>query len=469
MIINLGSQTIRMADAARILNGLYTGPEKSFKNICTDSREADKDSLFVAIRGENVDGHNYIRNVIEAGCKCVLCEKLIPGCEDHSLVVPDSVEALSRLAHAHKNMCGFRTIGITGSVGKTTTKEFVYATLKNSFRTEKTEENHNSVIGMPLDLLRMSPETEVAVLEMGMSARGEISRLSACAEPEIAMITNIGSSHVGMLGSRENIFQAKMEIVQGMLPGGHLVLNGDEPLFYDLKKSEYKPVYVGMDNKNSDIFAENIRYELGHTTIDLNWMGTKVSDIRIPIMGAPGVYAAMYAFAAGYYMGLDSETICAGVRQYASVGMRQHIEEEKGVTLIEDCYNASPESMRAAMDILNIVRGNHYKRRRIAVLGDMLELGRRSPEFHYDVGRYAAGCSDMLLTFGKEAEYIAEGARSAGMAKEHVRVNNDQNDIEKTGRELISLLNPGDVVLFKASRGIREERVISYVKENYAV
>ena len=469
MKIELGSRNFGMAETARIIGALYTGIDRSFKNICTDSREVDKDSLFVAIVGEVVDGHNYIPQAVEAGCRCILCEKIVPGYEPYSLLVRDSVYALSVLAHAHKEACGLRTIGITGSVGKTTTKEFVYAALNPYFKTEKTEENHNSIIGMPLDLLRMKPETELAVLEMGMSARGEISRLSCCANPEIAMITNIGSSHVGMLGSRENIYQAKIEIVQGMLPGGHLILNGDEPMFAELKGSEFNPIYVGTENRASDIFAENITYELGRTTFDLNWMGQKVCGVQIPTTGKPGLYAAMYAFAAGYLMNLRSEQIKKGVLNYASVGMRQRIEEEKGVTLIEDCYNASPESMRAAMDILNIIHGTQKKRRRIAVLGDMLELGNRSPEFHYEVGRYAANCSDMLMTFGKEAEYIAEGAKSAGMSHNQIRINNDQNDIEKTGRELVSVLNPGDVVLFKASRGIREERVISFVKANYAV
>ena len=460
---------MHLSDAARIAGGSYHGPDRQFHNICTDSREADADSLFVALRGETTDGHKYIPNVIQAGCTCVLCEEILPGFEAYSVRVRNTVQALGALASAHREDLNVRTIGVTGSVGKTTTKEYIYAVLSGSMKTEKTEANHNSVIGMPLDLLRMRPGTEAAVLEMGMSAMGEIRALSGIGKPSIAMITNIGTSHEGMLGSRENIFKAKMEIVQGMAPGGKLILNGDEPLFAGLRGSEYRPVYVGINNAASDVFADNIRYYVGKTLFDLYAFGKVYRNVSVPTTGFAGVYAALYAWATGTFMDLKPSVIREGLKHYSSVGLRQQIEKNKGLTLIEDCYNASPESMRAAMDLLNIVRGKTRRRKRIAVLGDMLELGRKSPEYHYAVGNYAVGRADMLLTFGKEAEHIAMGARDAGMPGENVRINNDQNDIEKTGRELINMLNPGDVVLFKASRGIREERVIEYLKENFAV
>lgn len=469
MKVKLGSGSMHLSDAARIAGGRFCGPDRQFNSICTDSREADADTMFVALRGETTDGHKYIPNVVEAGCKCILCEDVIPGYEAYSVQVGNTVRALGALAGAHRDDLGVRTVGVTGSVGKTTTKEYIYAVLSQTMKTEKTEANHNSVIGMPLDLLRMPSGTEAAVLEMGMSAMREIQALSEIGKPSIAMITNIGSSHEGMLGSRENIFKAKMEIVQGMLPGGHLILNGDEPLFADLRRSEYRPVYVGIDNESSDFRAENIRYYVGKTVFDLRAMGKVYRNVSIPSTGFAGVYAALYAWATGFFMDLSPAVMREGVKHYSSVGLRQQIEKNKGLTLIEDCYNASPESMRAAMDLLNIVRGNTRRRKRIAVLGDMLELGRKSPEYHYAVGNYAFGRADMLLTFGKEAEHIAMGARDAGMPGENVRVNIDQNDIEKTGRELIGMLNPGDVVLFKASRGIREERVIDYVKQNFAV
>ena len=474
MKVNVGCNGLTMTELAEICGGMLccVGGEVNrdipFRSVCTDSREAAEGTLFVALGGERVDGHDYIAAAVSSGNDCVLCER-IPEAIDRkyvAVVVDDSLRAVGELAKAYDRRINHRKVAITGSVGKTTTKEFVASVLSEGFRVHKTEGNYNSNIGMPLSMLSMQNDTEVSVLEMGMSNRGEIEYLSRIAEPDIAIVTNIGSSHMEHLGSRENICHAKMEIVKGLKAGGTLLLNGDDPMLRAYLTPGVTPVFVGIDTP-CDFQALNIRQCIGNTVFDIAYNGMTARNITIPVMGRHNVYAALYAFAVGVRMGLDEETIINGLTRYRPVGMRQRIYEVGGIIVIEDCYNASPESMKAAINVLQTLSNEKKAGRMAAVLGDMYELGENTDAFHEQVGLYfAKQGGSMLYTFGQNAEHIAGGAILGGMYPENIFRNSDIRAPHITGEMLIHSLREGDTLLVKASRGAAAERIIEYLKEN---
>lgn len=446
------------------------GGDAVVRAICTDSREADAETLFVAIVGERVDGHDYILSTAEKGCPFFMASKM-PEMKTEKpygiILVDDTVAALGRLARAYKKNYDCFTVGVTGSVGKTTTKEFIAAVLAEKTRTFKTEGNHNSVIGMPMSMLEMPEGTGAAVLEMGMSGFGEISSMTRAACPDVAIVTNVGTSHMEHLGSRENICRAKMEIAEGLGPEGVLVLNGDEPLLLSANKGGKKVFYVGVENRDADLRALNIRMSIGKTVFDLLAGGRIYSNIELPVMGQHNVYAALFAFSVGRLFGMDVESIRRGLMNYKSVGMRQNIYDLAGITLIEDCYNASPESMRSAIDVMHELSEQKNGARTVALLGDMLELGENSPMLHREVGRYLAKSgAQVLFTYGERAESIALAAIENGMKPQNVYVNLKAGTPEITGEMMLHALKSGDILLVKASRSIAAERVIEYLREN---
>ena len=474
MKIKLGMQPMTLAQAAAYCSGeLYdftgcTGVEFSY--ICTDSREADKNTLFVAIRGERVDGHDYIGQAIAAGCRCFLCEYVphdIYAQRVGAAVVEDSVAAFCQLAKRYRmekfgDRDPMRTIAVTGSVGKTTTKEMVASVLRQELNLYAAQGNFNSEIGMPMSLMSAGAHHRAAVLEMGMSARGEISRMSRTACPTVAMITNVGSSHLEYLGTRENIAAAKLEVAEGLRHGGYLLLNADEPLLAGQKAPGRHTVYVGIDNPAADCRAERIRYtEDGCTVFDIRYGSHAWSDVRVPAIGKHMVMAAMFAAATGKIFGLPEASIRAGLMEYQGAPMRQQIEQAGGVTLLCDCYNASPESMGASLQTL---RALPVSGRRVAVLGDMLELGETTVHLHRRVGANAAAVLDVLLTVGELGQSIARGAREAGGCEVMAYTGNDAK--QQAAEQLCSLLQEGDALLLKASRGMRLEEIYSAVKQH---
>lgn len=513
MIIKLGAGKLNINEAAAVTGGYVVGPDDaSFWGICTDSREAGEGILFVALRGERSDGHDFIPTACKAGSPCVIAERhdgLIPG-GVAALIVPDAQSSLSDLAAAYRSRSECRRVAVTGSVGKTTTKEFVSAVLGESFRTHKTRGNFNSLIGMPLSLLETPADSEISVLEMAMNTLGEIERMSLTARPDIALITNIGSSHMEMLGSRENICRAKFEVMAGLKPGGFLLLNGDEPMMLNYPGRPANTLYIAIRNRAADYFAHNIRAAESGTLFDISSEGGNIRDIRIPALGNHNVYAASYAYAVGSLCGMSEEAIRRGLMKYRSADMRQRIYRLSGLTVIEDCYNASPESMRAAIDVLCALRDRHpgsekspcenhpreklprenhsceklpcenhhceklpcetLPGRAVALLGDMRELGINSEMYHRSVGAYAAERGvDLLFTLGNLARGIASGAIAAGMSDENIYVNIDENTYAATAAELSGLLREGDILLLKASRALRAERVLVCLREIYKV
>ena len=476
MKVNVGCNALTMYELANICGGMlcYAGGEENrnmpFRSVCTDSREAEKDSLFVALGGARVDGHDYIGAALSLGNECVLCERIPDALTDRkyvALVVNDTLRAVGELAKAYDRRINNRKVAITGSVGKTTTKEFVAAVLGENLRLHKTEGNYNSTIGMPLSLLTMRNDTQVSVLEMGMSNRGEIEYLSRIAEPDIAIVTNIGSSHMEYLGSRENICRAKLEIVNGLKADGMILLNGDEPLLRGREELEGRNcVYVGFAH-DCQFRAQNVRFDMGKTIFDVCYNDKTVEGVSIPTMGKHNVYAALFAYAVGVNMGLSDEAVMRGLNNYRSVGMRQNIYDIGDITVIEDCYNASPESVRAAIDVLGEVVKQKNRGRMTALLGDMYELGENEKAFHESVGMdFARKGGSALFTFGERADMIAGGAVLGGMNVENIYRNRNVRCPEISGEMLLHALLPGDTLLVKASRGAAAERVLAYLKEN---
>ncbi len=468
-------------------------PLPSVSSICTDSREADEDTMLCAIRGERVDGHSFLPGAIRAGCRLCLCERLPAGWSDQALdgplgdgpaaaiVVADTIGALSRLAAARRSgeLNAMRTVAVTGSVGKTTTKEMIASVLaagcRASGRAFKKDGNFNSVIGLPLSVMEIPADTTHAVLEMGMSGRGEISAMTAAARPDIALVTNIGSSHLELLGSRENIAAAKLEIAEGLRPGGILLLNGDEPLLDR----------VGRDGASSVPASRILRLSLAHTPgadftvermqvceagmmFDLSTPYGRMAELPVPAPGEHMVWAGAFAAAVGLLCGFSHDAIREGLSAYRPAALRQSRRTVGTVTLIEDCYNAAPESMRAALGVLDITAAQaSTPARRVAILGSMLELGEHTEELHRGVGRMCAALGvDLLVTVGALGAHIAAGAREAGLPENRLLVlagelspgeTDVTADYPAYAAHVATCLRPGDVLLFKASRSMKLE------------
>ena len=455
----------------------YLSEETTVTHICTDSREADEGTLFCAIRGERVDGHNYMAKAAELGGRVFLCERIpeeVPSESCAFVVVEDTVAALSALALSRREgeMKELSVVAITGSVGKTTTKEMTAAVLSVGKTLFKKEGNFNSTIGLPLSFMEITPDTECAVLEMGMSSRGEIAAMTQAVRPRIAVVANIGSSHLEYLGTRENIARAKLEIAMGLSEGGTLLINGDEPLLARLGQDfgEDLPVIpegirvlrVSLaGDEGADYQAMNITSREGGMVFDLATPHGVWRELYVPAVGGHFVWAASFAAAVGQLSGLTEGQVREGLASYRPAAMRQDIREIGGITLMVDCYNAAPESMKAALSALSLIAGSH---RRIAVLGDMKELGENTVALHRSVGQFAAESGiNLLITVGELGAEIATGAVEAGMSPDAVRITGGKDTYEVTADYLKSILREGDHVLFKASRSMALETMVEAV------
>lgn len=461
MKIKIGLGAISLSELAKLCGGIVVGNENlKFSFVCTDSREADEKTLFIAIRGERVDGHDYIAKAAELGCRCVLSEQATPieGIDMGFVTVPDSVAALSDIAREARRDEGRITVAITGSVGKTTTKEMVGAALA-SRDPYKTKGNYNSVIGLPLSMLEMEKGTKMAVFEMGMSGFSEIERMSLAATPDIAIVTNIGSSHLEMLGSRENIRKAKLEITAGLREGGVLLLNGDDPMLADLNLN-VKTMSVGVDNENCDFRATSITQNAFGTDFIAVFPNGARERCHITQLGVHNVQAALFGLAAASLAGIDPMIAKNGIASFVGVKMRQNMYKLGNITVVEDCYNASPESMRAAISVATSLGEGRV----VCFLGDMKELGDNSPELHREVGEFAAEKGiGLLVTYGELAKNIAKGAADIPS------VCCEGGDPESAADKLCELLRDGDVVLFKASRSMQAEKVIECLKKRMEI
>ena len=419
-----------------------------------DTRKMEKGQLFVALQGAR-DGHDFIDAAFEKGAAAVLCT----NCDGDypAIVVPDTRIALGLIAKQERIRLGMKVVAVTGSVGKTTTKEMVAAVLSESYRTGKTPVNHNNDIGMPMTILGMAEDTEVAVLEMGMNHFREIAYLSEIAKPDVAVIVNIGTMHIEHLGSMEGILQAKLEILEGMELGGKVIFNGDDPLLWNQHNVLPNVTYFGSNNSDSKVFGADVHMGNEQIRFSVHYMDETFS-VDLPLEGAHYVADALAAIAVGLEMNVEPTKICAALQNFQNADGRQEIFRAGEYTIIKDCYNAGPESMAAALSVLRDKPG-----RRIAILGDMLELGTCSQAEHYKVGRMAAEKADILFAFGPNSPKMLKGALTGGMSNANARAFENR---EKLADVLTSVVRPGDVLLFKGSRGMRMELILEQFLKN---
>ena len=447
---------ITLAQAAQWCGGTVDPKyaQISFLGASNDSRSVKPGQLFVALEGVR-DGHDFIPAALAAGAAAVLCSH--SGGDFPAIVVKDTRKALGDIAREERKRLNVKVVGVTGSVGKSTTKEMIVGILSQKYRTGKTPVNHNNDIGMPMAILALPEDTEVAVLEMGMNHFGEMAYLTSIAAPDIAVITNIGTMHIEHLGSREGILHAKLEILQGLRPGGHLIYNGDEPLLWNLRGSgSTAPHYFGLENPACDVKG-SVRQEAEGCTELAVTAGEESFQVCLPVEGRHFVSDALAAVAVARLLEVPVEGIRQGLAGFRSMEGRQEIYEAGGYTIIRDCYNAGPESMAASLTVLGKKNG-----RRIAVLGDMLELGVCTQAEHYRVGRIAAGKCDLLLALGKNAGRVVNGAITGGMRPVDAVAFDSAPELV---RVLRAKARPGDIILFKGSRGMKMEQVLDQFLE----
>ena len=447
---------ITLAQAAQWCGGTVDPKyaQISFLGASNDSRSVKPGQLFVALEGVR-DGHDFIPAALAAGAAAVLCSH--SGGDFPAIVVKDTRKALGDIAREERKRLNVKVVGVTGSVGKSTTKEMIVGILSQKYRTGKTPVNHNNDIGMPMAILALPEDTEVAVLEMGMNHFGEMAYLTSIAAPDIAVITNSGTMHIEHLGSREGILHAKLEILQGLRPGGHLIYNGDEPLLWNLRGSgSTAPHYFGLENPACDVKG-SVRQEAEGCTELAVTAGEESFQVCLPVEGRHFVSDALAAVAVARLLEVPVEGIRQGLAGFRSMEGRQEIYEAGGYTIIRDCYNAGPESMAASLTVLGKKNG-----RRIAVLGDMLELGVCTQAEHYRVGRIAAGKCDLLLALGKNAGRVVNGAITGGMRPVDAMAFDSAPELV---RVLRAKARPGDIILFKGSRGMKMEQVLDQFLE----
>ena len=439
-----------------LLNGLapegFVG-DAAIDLVTTDSREVRPGCIFVAFPGEKFDGHDFAAKALAEGAEYVVLNHPVDSVPaEKTVFCPDSYRAMMTLGANYRSQFHPKVVGVTGSVGKTTTKQMTYAAIAGFGNTIKTEGNQNNELGLPRTLFRIGKETEYAVVEMGMSHLGEIERLSQCARPDAGIITCIGVSHIGNLGSRENICKAKLEICAGLKNGAPLVLNGDDPFLRKAKlPGHVRPIWFSLGDEDADVCALNIRQEGDGMTFTLEDGEEDTTEVHIPAMGRHNVANALAAYAAATRLGLSAKKVIAGLEQFQQTGMRQKVVHSKGVDVIEDCYNANPDSMKAALAMFR----EYPCKRRFALLGDMLELGGMSGPAHAEAGRQAAEYGvDVLLCYGPESARMAEAASAAGVKAAHVASYREAADA------LLSQMQPGDALLVKASRGMALEKAL---------
>ena len=419
-----------------------------FLGANNDTRVLQPGQLFIVLQGVR-DGHDFIPAAMEKGASAVLCSRKVG--DFPAIYVEDPRAALGDIAREEIARLGCKVVGITGSVGKSTTKEMVASVLESTFRVSKTPANHNNDIGMPMAILGMPEDTEVAVLEMGMNHFGEIAYLSQIARPDVAVIINIGTMHIEFLGSQEGIRKAKMEIVEGMSDQGMLLLNSDDTMLWNLdRKPRQRITYFGR-NDGSNIRASGVMQD--EDILRFRVEAGKLSfPVEMALEGEHFVSDAMAAVAVGLKLAVPSEKIVESLAAFRNLSGRQEIFQAKGCTIIKDCYNAGPESMAAALNVLGNKPG-----RRIAVLGDMLELGDCTQAEHYRVGRIAAEKADLVFAYGPNASRVVSGTVTGGMPENKGRAFEDREAIIQA---LKYAAKPDDVILFKGSRGMHMELIL---------
>ncbi len=443
---------LNVFDIADALGLKRPAENTGIRNIVTDSREAGENTLFAALTGERADGHDFIPALDEKIDSIAFLASRPMNTRHACLVCGDVLEALGDIAALHLSKLRAKKIAITGSVGKTTTKEMVSYVLEGAFRTQKTLANRNNELGMPLTAFSVTEEHDMAVFEMGMRGFGQIEYLASRVRPDIGVVTNIGTVHMELLGSRENICKAKMELADHIAPGGVMILNGDEPLLRGYARDHgIRPLYFGIDTP-ADFAAAEIRMDQTGTHYTLSCDGRDF-PVYLPVAGRHNVYNSLAAFAVAYTVGEDPDIILARLASFSDGGLRQNIYFENGILYFDDTYNASPEAVRASLDLMK-----QYPNRKIAVLADMLELGGQAPDLHFGIGEYcrAAGV-DEIICYGPLSENTARGFGGG-------RWSPDQKGAL---RALTEVARENDMILFKGSHAMACDKLLSDFKKRW--
>ena len=415
-----------------------------------DSRQMTNGGMYIPLKGERFDGHNFIESAFQTGAQAIISEKDVNYEDKIVIKVKDTHQALKDMASYLRNHRPVKVVGVTGSVGKTSTRDMVYSVVKQKYKTLKTEGNYNNEIGLPLTILRYHDE-EVLVLEMGMNHLQEMSRLSMIARPDIACITNVGTAHIGELGSRENILKAKLEIINGMKEGSTLIINQDNDMLHTVELPHLNVVRVGK-GKEASIQASHIVLEETKSSFEVEYQGKK-EIIEVPVQGEHNISNALIAIAVGIELNISLEDIKKGIQEFKLTKNRMDILEKNHKTVIDGTYNASVDSMKSSIDVLA-----NYKKRKVAILADMLELGDYSQQLHEEVGSYVASKGiDILVCVGKEAKYIYQKARES--MKDVYYFESNQEVIAR----LDELLKEDDVILVKGSHSMNLKEVVEKI------
>lgn len=439
---------------------LITESGKEAAGVVLDSRLLQESYVFIATKGEKVDGHKFIPSVFEKGALAVICEDVPEELPGPCIQVEDSFLALKKLAAFYRQQLDLKVIGITGSVGKTSTKEFVAGVLSAKYNVWKTQGNFNNEVGLPLTVLQLRDEHEIAVLEMGISDFGEMHRLSEIARPDICILTNIGQCHLEFLGDRDGVLRAKTEIFDFMNPEGTIFVNGDDDKLITLKKTWKEKLVTFGRNKTNDVFAVNeVSKGLLGSVVDIQGK-VDLSAVQVPLPGEHMVLNALAASSVADMLGLSVEEIKAGMKKVESVSGRSNIIPFQDFVLIDDCYNANPVSMKAAIDLLQSANG-----RKVAILGDMFELGEEEKELHFEVGQYTAGKVDFVICIGNLAKYIYEGAMEDKDKDTRLLYLKEKEDLYP---HLEYIIMPQDTILLKASHGMGFADIVSWFEKNYS-
>lgn len=457
-------KNMTLENIEKACGGRYIGTEAEKKTevlgVVIDSRQVESGYLFVAIPGEKVDGHKFIPDVFAKGAAAVLSEQQLEDPAGPYILVESTTKALRDLAEYYRKSLDIKVVGITGSVGKTSTKEMIASVLSEKYRVLKTEGNYNNEIGLPLTIFKIRAEHEVAVLEMGISEFGEMHRLATMANPDICVITNIGLCHLENLKTRDGILKAKTESFAHLKKDGIAILNGDDDKLSTIRQvGDKEPVFYGMEEKME--YREDAKksvYATGVENLGLYGMQARIHtpegerDVRIPIPGEHNVYNALAATAVGLSLGLSLDQISSGILKAKTIGGRTNLLNTGSMTVIDDCYNANPVSMKASIDVLATAEG-----RKIAVLGDMGELGENEKKLHYEVGEYLAKKEiDVLFCAGELSEEIAKAAQKESKTCEVYYFKTRDALLE----QLLPFLKTGDTVLVKASHFMEYPKIV---------
>lgn len=447
----------------KVCNGIIKskGNEKLISKFCNDTREIKQDDMFISIRPENGEGIQYISEAFNKGASgCIteyeLSDNFINQHKDKVIIqVKDSIKAMQELARYKRTLYSIPVIGITGSVGKTTTKEMIASVLEKKYKISKNKGNYNNHIGVPLTILDWEDDIEVAIVEMGMNHLGEISELTNIAKPTIAVITNVGTAHIGFLGSRENILKAKLEILEGLPENGKVVINNDNDMLNKTNIGNHEKVTYGIDTE-SKYMAENIKIT-EETTEYTARIDEKEYNIFIPASGKHFVLNSLCAITVGKLLNVEIEKMIDAIKKFENTGKRIEIKEINNIKMVNDYYNANYDSVKAALEVL----GKIIAKRKVAILGDMKELGEYEEELHRSVAReIIENKIDVLITVGNLAVYIAQEARRLGLEQVYVFEKN-----EECIENLNNIIKKEDAVLIKASKAMHFDEIAKNMEE----